>query len=259
MQGPSSIGTPESQGYLFSDRLLNGPLPANPPFQGAPQAFALKGAEPMQATIQRLGGGQYHVQLRFTGPINRTFEITGHCIGAAIVGTAPAIGNNERVDSATYVVAVAGANDCGALDASLSGSGSRQVTVASNQPDGIAGYSGAFTVTADGSGRFVGGAGRYLFSDRTIDSTDPSAVRPGQPFSIAAWETLEVTLTRQGTGQYAVVLHFPGAINRTFQVAGQCVGGAIVVQTPAIGNSEQVSRATCVITLGAFNPDPVIN
>src|SRR5262249_32762238 len=140
----------------------------------------------LQAAIQRLASGQYQVLLQFTGPIGRTFEINGQCIGAGIVGTAPAIGNNEYVDSATYVVTVAGANDCGSVDASLSGSGSRQATIASNQPDGIAGCSGSFTVNSEGAGRFVGGTGRYLLSDRTVDSTDPNAVQPGQPFSIAA-------------------------------------------------------------------------
>jgi hypothetical protein len=95
MQGPTGTNSPGPQGYLFSDRLLNGPVPPQPPFQGPPQGFALRGAEPIAASVQRLGGGSYRVHLQFTGPVNRTFDFTGQCVGSAVVGTAPAIGSAE--------------------------------------------------------------------------------------------------------------------------------------------------------------------
>jgi hypothetical protein len=93
--------------YLFSDRTVT--LPSSDPiFVGPENPFAVTAPESIDVTVASQGNGQYFVQLNFTGGINRQFAIAGQCTSGAIVGTAPAIGNNEHVDDAVYVVTVGG-------------------------------------------------------------------------------------------------------------------------------------------------------
>lgn len=89
--------------YLFSDRAV--PSASQDPSISRPdQPFGLAGGEPVTASITRQTPGRYRLQIKFTGAINRAFDFEGQCMGAAIVGTAPAIGNSEGVDTAVYVV-----------------------------------------------------------------------------------------------------------------------------------------------------------
>ncbi len=103
LSGPAEL-TASSDNYLFSDRTFN--TPSDGPFAGPAQGFSIYVHEPVTVSVRSTGAGQYLVTLNFTGGINRRFEIPCQCVGEAIVGYTNAIGNNEYVDHATYVVTV---------------------------------------------------------------------------------------------------------------------------------------------------------
>lgn len=153
--------------------------------------------------------------------------------------------------------------DLDQLFRSLRSNGTYRLTVTSNQPDGIVGFCGHFpgnfSVNArqSGPGELTATTTNYLFSDRTFDApSNGPFVGPAQGFSIYAPEPVTVTVRQPADGQYLVVLHFTGGINRRFEIPGQCVGEAIVGYTSAIGNNEHAHRATYVVTVGRFTADP---
>jgi len=132
-----------------------------------------------------------------------------------------------------------------------------EVTIVSNQLDGIVGFGGQFggvlQLRKVAEGRLQGGTGSYLFSDRTF-ALGPFAL---QPFSAKNEDlvSMNVTIQSEGNGQYLVELDIFGG-GRHFVINGQCIEGAIVGSGPAIGASEPVETAIYTITVGRFIEDP---
>lgn len=153
--------------------------------------------------------------------------------------------------------------DLDQLFTSLQGNGSYRLTIVSNQPDGIVGFSGRFpgnfslNARRSGPGALSASSSNYLFSDRTFNTpSNGPFVGPAQGFSIYVHESVTVSVQHTGAGQYLVTLNFTGAINRRFEIPCQCIGEAIVGYTNAIGDNEYADHATYVVTIGRFTADP---
>jgi hypothetical protein len=184
--------------------------------------------------------------------------------GTAAVAVAAAGGPDTP--HATGTVHPATAMSCADLDQTFQSpqtNGMYPVTIVSNQPDGIAGFTGSvYPSTVGGApGQFSGtqlsgATSDYLFSDRTTFTPPPGGGFGGtyQPFSINAPASLSYTLARTGPGQYTVGLNFGADINRQFSFSAQCIGESLVGYTRAIGNNEWTDDATYTITIGNFVP-----
>ena len=131
----------------------------------------------------------------------------------------------------------------------ISAGGAGDMTIVSNQPDGLVTYtSGSLYKISDSA---LQGNASMLFSDRLLDYPDPGGgpVLLQNRFSGQASQALQITLTSPSSGTYELELNIPSPFNRDFHSPLTVYGDLAYGSTSAIGNTEDVDYATYLISL----------
>lgn len=127
-------------------------------------------------------------------------------------------------------------------------SATANITIVSNQPDGICLY-GTGHLERFSDDQLRGEHVRCLFSDRTKLLAGPFG--PQQPFNLDAAQDSQVALVSSDGANFRLIFTLYNPFNRTYDMNLTLVDDVAYGTSPAIGNNEAAHRAFHVVSLRA--------